>query len=184
MFMALGVLLTPWPLCTLPALAGVMPANAASGATTQAYTEAPIPSATHSAASESAYRSGEGVDVNHAWVRWLPGALPAAGYMTVTNRRSGPITLIGASSPDYGEVMLHQTVHTHDHDTMTAVTALTIPAGATVRMAPGAADGYHWMLMRPSHPIAVGQQVSLRLRLADGQTIVVLMTVGPPTRLQ
>ncbi|WP_347554695.1 copper chaperone PCu(A)C [Robbsia sp. KACC 23696] len=122
--------------------------------------------------------------VRDAWVRWLPGALPAAGYMTLTNTGSRTLSIVGASSPDYGMVMLHRTEHADGHDTMTAIASWPIPAGATVRAAPDAADGYHWMLMQASHPIAVGMRISLHLRLADGSTIVVPMPVSPPTRLR
>ncbi len=123
------------------------------------------------------------IDVRDAWVRWLPGTLPAAGYMTLTNTSGHAVTVVAASSPDYGDVMLHQTVHAHDHDVMTAVASLPIPAGGTVRAAPDAAEGYHWMLMQATHPIAVGSHVSLQLRLDDGSTIAVPMIVSPPTRL-
>jgi len=123
------------------------------------------------------------VNVRDAWVRWLPGTLPSAGYMTLTNTGGHDVTVVGASSPDYADVMLHQTRHGNDHDVMQAVASLRIAAGGTVRAAPDASEGYHWMLMRATHPIAVGSHVTLQLRLDDGSTIVVPMIVSPPTRL-
>ena len=127
--------------------------------------------------------SHHSIVVQDAWVRWLPGTLPSAGYMTLTNTSARAVTVVGAASPDYGDVMLHQTVHKNDHDVMTAVASLRIPAGGTVRAAPEAADGYHWMLTQATHPITVGAYVSLQLRLDDGSTIVVPMIVSPPTRV-
>jgi periplasmic copper chaperone A len=36
-----------------------------------------------------------------AWVRWLPGNLPAGGYLTLRNDGDRPATLVSVSSPDF-----------------------------------------------------------------------------------
>ncbi|HET8940741.1 MAG TPA: copper chaperone PCu(A)C, partial [Rudaea sp.] len=48
------------------------------------------------------------LQIHQAWIRWLPGDLPAAGYAVVTNSGDKPRRLLGADSPDYGGVMLHR----------------------------------------------------------------------------
>ena len=42
-----------------------------------------------------------------AWARWLPGDLPAGGYVTLVNSGERPISLIAVSSPDYALVSMH-----------------------------------------------------------------------------
>src|ERR1700688_3080572 len=48
------------------------------------------------------------VQAKDAWVRWLPGNLPAGGYVTLVNTSDRPISLVAASCPDYGVVSLHR----------------------------------------------------------------------------
>jgi len=48
------------------------------------------------------------IQVRDAWIRWLPANVPGGGYMTVTNTGTAARLLTGASSPDYGEVSIHQ----------------------------------------------------------------------------
>ncbi len=113
--------------------------------------------AAHAAAADIALRG--------AWVRSLPGGAPAAGYFTLENR--GPATaLVGASSPDYGRVMMHRTVERGGSATMESVARVDLPEGGRVVFQPG---GYHLMLMHPKRAISVGTAVTVVLELADGQ---------------
>ncbi len=51
-----------------------------------------------------------GVTARGAWIRDAPPMSQAlAGYMSLENRSAQTRTLIGASSPDFGSVMLHET---------------------------------------------------------------------------
>lgn len=116
--------------------------------------------------------------VAHAWVRWLPGDLPAAGYATIENRGAQPQRLTGVDSPDYAAVMLHRSVSTEGVDRMQAVGGLDLPAHTATALAPG---GYHLMLMRPRRALAPGDRVMLRLHFADGSTLEATAVVRPPT---
>ena len=53
---------------------------------------------------------------------------------------------------------------------------LIIPAGQTLRLAP---EGLHVMLADLNRPLAVGQEVPLRIRLADGASVQVAAVVRP-----
>ncbi|MFD6246232.1 copper chaperone PCu(A)C, partial [Streptomyces roseolus] len=44
------------------------------------------------------------------WVRWLPNALPAAGYTTLKNSSDEPIDVTKIKSPDYQRITIYQTV--------------------------------------------------------------------------
>src|SRR6185437_1179511 len=81
--------------------------------------------------------------VEHAWIRWLPARLPAAGYTVIRNEGDEILRITGARSPDYGMVMLHHSRLAHGDSTMEMVDHLDIPPHGSVTLAPG---GYHLML--------------------------------------
>ena len=117
---------------------------------------------------------GLGIEVTHAWIRWLPQNLPAGGYMTLINTSAARRVLIGASSADYGEVSFHQTHTANGTSTMLPLDSLAIAPHASVHFTPG---GYHIMLMRPTHSVHPGDKVIMSLRFAGGQTLNVAFEV-------
>ena len=116
------------------------------------------------------------VRVEHAWIRWLPANLPAAGYATIVNDSDGVQRLTGASSPDYESVMLHRSRLAEGDSTMEMVDHLDIPAHGSVKLAPG---GYHLMLSHAKHALKPGDKVPMRLRFADGSVLQVDFSVLP-----
>jgi periplasmic copper chaperone A len=108
------------------------------------------------------------VHVSAAWIRVLPGALPNAGYAVLHNDSDSAVKLVGASSPAYGQVMLHKSSESGGVSRMHMVPSLTIPAHGKVEFAPG---GYHLMLMRAVHPVKPGTHVAIQLRFADGSIL-------------
>ena len=119
------------------------------------------------------------VQISDGWVRWLPSKLPAAGYMTLTNTSDNAIDRVESSSPDYGDVMLHQTVSNGSTSTMQMADKLPLPPHEKVKIAPG---GYHFMLSDPTRAIAPGATVQLQLRFSDGEVVKTSLPVSPPTR--
>ncbi len=116
------------------------------------------------------------IKASHAWIRVLPGTLPAGGYVTLVNTGATPQALTSASSPDYRRVMLHQST-THDGMShMRMVKQIKLPAHATVRLAPG---GYHLMLMHARHPVKPGDTVPITLHFADGSKLTVDFKARP-----
>jgi copper(I)-binding protein len=130
------------------------------------------------AAGACASEGAGGVAVTHAWVRWLPGDLPAGGYATIENHGAHEVRLTGADSPDYAMVMLHRSVSENGMEHMQAADAIDVPAHASAALAPG---GYHLMLMRPRHAVAPGDTVRVRLHFADGSAIDSAFAVRPAT---
>jgi copper(I)-binding protein len=116
------------------------------------------------------------VTVSGAWIRWLPGDLPAAAYATLRNDGARRVRLTGAASTDYANVMLHRSSVTGGTSRMQDVDGLDIGPGASVELAPG---GYHLMLMQARHAIAPGDTVHLRLRFADGSSVDAAFPVRP-----
>ena len=119
-----------------------------------------------------------GIQVTDAWIRWLPAGLPAGGYAKVTNDTTKEVKLIGASSPKYGMVMLHQTVNKNGMSNMVHVDAIAIAPHKSMAFTPG---DYHIMLMDPKPGIEPGQKVPVTLKFAGGQTVTVDFEVRKPT---
>ncbi|HEY9511754.1 MAG TPA: copper chaperone PCu(A)C [Rhodanobacter sp.] len=112
--------------------------------------------------------SANDVRVSHAWLRILPGDLPAGGYATLQNTGTQPAALTGAHSTTYADVMLHLSSVAGGTSRMRMAEAMSIPAQGTAKLAPG---GYHLMLTRPVHPVIPGDHVLLTLTFADGSTL-------------
>lgn len=146
------------PTASIAALTAALLCAAAASAPAQAADAAPI-------------------SATHAWVRWLPNNLPAAGYVTLTNTSEKNIELTDVTSPDYGSAMLHQTVSSGSTTKMIMVDKATVPAKGSLKIAPG---GYHIMLEQAAHKIAPGDTVHLKLTFSDGETLVTPFTVKSP----
>jgi len=117
------------------------------------------------------------IEVQNAWIRWLPANLPAAGYVTLINTGDRPQILIGASSPDYGEVSLHQNRNHSGNIEMLPAERIAIDAHSRLSFA---AAGYHMMLMQPNKPLKPGDRVSITLHFADGSSLTVEFEVRRP----
>lgn len=117
-----------------------------------------------------------GVRVEHAWIRWLPANLPAAGYAVIANDSDTTVRLASASSADYAMVMLHHSRLAEGDSTMEDVDHLDIPAHGSVTLAPG---GYHLMLMHAKRAIKPGDTVPMTLHFAGGAALQVDFSVLP-----
>jgi copper(I)-binding protein len=120
------------------------------------------------------------VRATHAWIRVLPGSLPAGGYVTLENRGDQPVALAGARSPAYAHVMLHHSSTQGGMSRMAMVDSLPIPAHGTVVLSPG---GYHLMLMQPVAAVQPGSAVELQLQFTDGSTLPVDFITRPANAL-
>ena len=108
------------------------------------------------------------VQVTGAWIRWLPADLPAGGYAIFANAGDKAMVLTSASSPDYGNIALHQTINKGGGSEMVRADKITIPPHGTVEFAPG---GHHIMLMQPKKDVKPGDRVPIALGFANGRTI-------------
>lgn len=118
----------------------------------------------------------EAVRVSHAWLRVLPGDLPAGGYATLENTGDAPVALVGASSDAYGHVMLHQSSQAGGMSRMSMVERLPLPPHGKATLAPG---GYHLMMMHATRQVQPGEMVKVQLRFADGSTLDVDFAARP-----
>jgi copper(I)-binding protein len=120
--------------------------------------------------------AAEHVHASHAWIRVLPGDLPAGAYVTLHNDSAQPAALTGASSAAYAEVMLHHSSTAGGMSRMSMVDTLTVPAHGEAVLAPA---GYHLMLMKAKTPVKPGDTVPLTLKFSDGSTLVTDFAARP-----
>lgn len=120
-------------------------------------------------------QAGDHLMVDNAWIREAPpGATALAGYMTLHNDSDKERVLVGASSPAFGNVMLHRTVMENGMAKMVHQMAITIPAGGKVMFKP---NDYHIMLMKPKQTLKAGDKVDITLEFKNGETMTVTHVV-------
>lgn len=110
------------------------------------------------------------------WFRVLPGGVPGAGYVTLSNTGATPIALISASTPGCGMLMLHKTEKMGGMAHMSMVERIEIAAHGSAALAPG---GYHLMCMNPT--LKIGTTVSVTLQFSDGSQTVAPFAVRDAT---
>jgi copper(I)-binding protein len=114
------------------------------------------------------------VQVTDAWIRWLPGDLPCAGYMTLVNTGSVDRSLVAVTTAAFAEVSIHQSREDHGMSSMRAVDSIILEPQVPVRFAEG---GYHLMLMRRERPIRVGETIVMTLHFAKAPPLDVTFHV-------
>ena len=122
----------------------------------------------------------DAVTASHAWIRVLPGNLPAGAFADFTNASDHAVALTGASSTRYGQAMLHRSSTEGGMGRMEAVDKLEIPAHGGARLSPGA---YHVMLMQAKPAVVPGDNVVLTLRFSDGSQKDVTFQARPANAL-
>ena len=99
------------------------------------------------------------VIVKDAWIRGtVQGQSVTGAFMEL--RGTATVRLVGVASPVAKSAEVHNMTMENGVMKMFPVAALDVPAGKTVRLAPG---GYHVMLTGLQKPLAAGERVPLRL---------------------
>lgn len=106
--------------------------------------------------------------VHEPWVREAPpNAEMLAAYMHLENATDREMVLVGASSPEFAKVEIHNSVIENGIAKMIPQPELVIAAKKDVMLAPG---GLHIMLINPKQPLKAGDKVNLTLNFKDGTT--------------
>jgi hypothetical protein len=121
--------------------------------------------------------SEPGVTLSKPWMRMVITSRPVAGYFSVSNDSDQAHQLVGASSPDCGALMLHQSTSKGGVERMAMLKSVPVPAHGSVSFAPG---GYHLMCMSPAPDVKVGSLVPVTLRFEDGGTLSANFPVRGP----
>lgn len=116
--------------------------------------------------------------VQDGWVRMPPAKMPMqAGFGRIVNRCAMPVTIIGARSPSFGSVELHETRIVDGVSRMRPVPELRIAPDGTAVLKPG---GLHLMLMRPAVELKPGSRIVIEFELAGGGTLLGEFEVRKP----
>ncbi|MFA7437544.1 copper chaperone PCu(A)C [Castellaniella sp.] len=117
------------------------------------------------------------VTADGCWIRQMPKPTPSGGFLVIHNQGSEPVRVQSAASPDYEEIMLHQTTHEGGVSKMAMIDELAIPAGQQVELKPGS---YHLMLEGPREGLALGDEAQVLLALSNGTTVLARCAVMSP----
>jgi hypothetical protein len=110
-------------------------------------------------AAAAAAESDRSVEIANAWVRaTAPGQKTAGAYVELTSAHNA--VLVAAGSPVAAGVEMHSSSVEGGVMRMRALPRIELPAGQTVKLAPG---GLHLMLVDLKQPLKVGDIVPLTL---------------------
>ena len=116
--------------------------------------------------------AAESVKVANAWVREpAPGQKTAAAYLELTSDRN--LALVAAGSPAAGRVEMHSMTMDGGVMRMRTLPRVDLPAGQTVKLAPG---GTHLMLLELKQPLKAGDKLQLVLSLQPSQPATTSLT--------
>ena len=121
-------------------------------------------------------QTGPALVVTDAWLRKPPGVDAAAVYFTLKNPGAKPVTVISVTSLIATHVMIHETATVDGMSRMRMKEKIVIPAGQSVAFAP---EGLHVMLNGFKYNVAVGDTVTLSLKLEGGGQVNVPAIVRP-----
>jgi len=153
--------------------------------------------------------AGGGISVRDPWIRLTDPSRPLGAFMTIVNDGSAEDALVGAESPAFGKIELHETVPAPSGSPMASDGQMggdmgsPMASGEMASPAPGGGEamtmrpvdaipipargeqalrpgGYHLMLMEPTRALAVGDVVTLTLRFRSGRTVTVEVPVRAP----
>ncbi|MCC7247669.1 MAG: copper chaperone PCu(A)C [Lysobacter sp.] len=121
--------------------------------------------------------------VREGWVS-LPTPGPAtkmattmAGYGRIVNTCSMPVVIVGASSPSFGSVMLHETRTVDGISKMRHVPEVRLAPDGSVVFRPG---GLHMMLTKPRAPLKPGSKIVVEFALKGGGSLLGEFEVRKP----
>jgi hypothetical protein len=119
-----------------------------------------------------------GIGVEGAWARPAQSAGTTAVYLVLINSGENADRLLRASSPAAPSTEIHETVlMSGDVVHMQPVSAVEIPAGGRVELAPG---GLHLMLVGLANPLAAGDRFPLTLTFENAGDLEIEVEVRQP----
>ena len=135
----------------------------------------PAPGATASETAAPAAVASGPVAVSDAFTPAAPQGGTGGVFMTVVGGAE-PDTLVGARFEGAQDVQVHETYDAGDglRGMREVPAGVPVPAGATVRLAPG---GYHVMLLGLSRPLAEGDSLDLVAEFARAGAVPVRVAV-------
>lgn len=115
------------------------------------------------------------IEVKDAYVRATPPGLPnSAAFMTVENNTDKNIAIVSATSKVSKVVELHTHSMKDGVMKMYQVPKIDLLANSKTELKPG---GFHVMLIGLYEPLKVGKEVTLTLKLSNGETKTIIAPI-------
>lgn len=106
------------------------------------------------------------IQITGAFTREMPPGAPAmGGFLVVKNLHAGVLRLVGAESPAFNKVELHETRSENGMMRMVALPVVEVPAGGSFEFKPG---GAHLMLIGPKAQAKAGEKLPVTLLFGSG----------------
>ena len=119
--------------------------------------------------------TAEGVIARDAWMRVPPPLKDeTAVYLVIENRSSKPVAVVGASSDAAEKLELHEMRMVGRVMSMNQLSRITVPARGKTELRSG---GVHLMVFGLKTRPAVGDSVTITLKLDDGTVVPVTAAV-------
>ena len=120
----------------------------------------------------------QSVKAENAWARaTVPGQKTGSVYVELTSSSDG--ALVAAASPVAARAELHSMTMEGGVMRMRALPRVELPAGKTVKLAPG---GMHVMLVDLKQPLKAGDKVPVTLSVQSAGTSVTTLKLEVPVR--
>jgi copper(I)-binding protein len=120
----------------------------------------------------------QSVKVENAWARaTVPGQKTGGIYVDLTSANDA--TLVAAGSPVAARAELHSMSMDGGVMRMRALPRIELPAGKTVKLAPG---GMHVMLVDLKQPLKAGDKIPLTLSVQSSGTALTTLQLEVPVR--
>lgn len=104
--------------------------------------------------------------------RPMPGRHMSAGFLVLSNNTDAEIRITKVTSPQFGDVEIHETTVVDGVSRMRKLEALVVPARGSVTLQRG---GKHLMLMRAGE---LGDAITLQLE-SDGEPVLTIEYTFP-----
>jgi copper(I)-binding protein len=118
------------------------------------------------------------VKVENAWARaTVPGQTTGGVYIDLTSAKDA--VLVAAGTPAAERAELHSMTMDGGVMRMRALPRVELPAGRTVKLAPG---GMHVMLVGLKQPLKAGETIPVTLSVQSSGTSVTTLTLSVPVR--
>ncbi|HXQ39669.1 MAG TPA: copper chaperone PCu(A)C [Candidatus Udaeobacter sp.] len=119
--------------------------------------------------------AGEGLKVEQLWARAsLAGVRNGIVYGRLADGGTVTVELVSASTPVADHVEFHEHSMVAGVMTMRPLDGIKVEPGEVVTLQPG---GMHMMLVDLKRPLTAGQSFPLTLKLADGDSMTVAVSV-------
>ncbi len=119
------------------------------------------------------------ISVSEAWIQAAPPTVSMfAGYLIIENQDPTDATIERFESPRFGAIEMHHTMMKEGMAEMMHQKSFQVPANGMLKLEP---HGRHLMLLEPTSPLKLGEEISFKVVAHDGRETTFTAIVKKPT---